>query len=161
MSLACSTVSCAAQGSLQVMPLVCRSNTDSPMLVSRIHKRLRTANRLVCVALITGALVMCQKVSNISFWLKLLKKRFMRTTHSSAGNSYHRQVLPTINRWRQEPRRGATISTLSCPSNEGTECYVNLKVQCRLLLLPQANSANGAQRSPITNTGQARYGGAG
>jgi len=71
------------------MKPVCRLITGNPMLVSQIQKRLMPANRLVCVALITGALVMYQKYSNISGWLKLLKKRFMRITHSSAGNSSH------------------------------------------------------------------------
>jgi hypothetical protein len=70
-----------------MMP-VCRSNTGNPMLVSQIQKGLMLANRLVCVALITGALAMYQMYSNVSCWLKLLKKRFMRITHSSAGNSH-------------------------------------------------------------------------
>jgi len=59
------------------------------MLVSQIQKWLMPANRLVCVALITGALVMYQKYSNISYWLKLLKKRLVLITHSLAGNSSH------------------------------------------------------------------------
>jgi hypothetical protein len=71
------------------MKPVCRSNTGNPMLVSQIQKWLMPANRLVCVALITGALVMYQKYSNISYWLKLLKKRLVLITHSSAGNSSH------------------------------------------------------------------------
>jgi hypothetical protein len=89
MSLACSTVSCAAQGGRQAMKPVCRSNTGNPMLVSQIQNGLMPANRLVCVALLTGALVMYQKYSNISCWLKLLKKTVYAITHSSAGNSYH------------------------------------------------------------------------
>jgi hypothetical protein len=56
------------------MPLVFRSNTENPLLASRNQKWLMTANRLMCVALITGALVMCQKYSKISCLLKLLKK---------------------------------------------------------------------------------------
>jgi len=44
------------------------------MLVSRIQKRLRTANRLVCVALITGALVMCQKVSKYQLLAETAEK---------------------------------------------------------------------------------------
>jgi hypothetical protein len=43
MSLACSTASCAAQGSRQVMSLVCRSNMDNPMFASWMQKWLMTA----------------------------------------------------------------------------------------------------------------------
>jgi hypothetical protein len=44
------------------------------MFVSRVQSWLMTTNRLVCVTLLTGALVMCQKYSKISRLLKLLIK---------------------------------------------------------------------------------------
>ena len=56
-----------------MMP-VCRSNTGNPMLVSQIQNRLMPANRLVCVALITGALVMYQKYSNYQLLAETAEK---------------------------------------------------------------------------------------
>jgi hypothetical protein len=56
------------------MKPVCRSSMDNPMLVSQIQKGLMPANRLVCVALITGALVMYQKYSNYQLLAETAEK---------------------------------------------------------------------------------------
>jgi len=56
------------------MKPVCRSNTGNPMLVSQIQKRLMPANRLVCVALITGALVRYQKYSKYQLLAETAEK---------------------------------------------------------------------------------------
>jgi 23S rRNA pseudouridine955/2504/2580 synthase len=92
--------------------------------------------------------VRCVNHGSAGYMSKIFQSQLLADTAEKtvyANNAFisrkfvSRCELPTVKRWRQGPRRGATISTLFCPSNEGTECYVNLKVQCRISQLPQAN----------------------
>ena len=75
---------------------------------------------------------MYQKVSKYQLLAETAEKNGLceQRIHQQEILITEHELLAT-NRERQEPHRGATISTLPCPSNEGTECYVNLKVQCR------------------------------
>jgi hypothetical protein len=87
------------------MKPVCRSNTGNPMLVSQIQKWLMPANRLVCVALITGALVMYQKYSNYQLLAETAEKT------PCANNAFISRKFVSLTRiTRHQPMAARTTS---------------------------------------------------